>query len=62
MNNNYPKGYVTGLELHEKIKQENIKYMQRAKVKNIFTTLLCIIFFPITLMFLVIIGLAPKRD
>lgn len=62
MNNNYPKGYVTGLELHEKIKQENIRYVQREKAKKVLTTILCILLFPITLIVFVIIGLGTKKD
>ena len=62
MNNNYPNGYVTGLELHEKIKQENIRYMQREKAKNVLTTILCILLFPITLIVFVIIGLGTKKE
>lgn len=61
-NNNFPEGYVAGLELHERIKQENIRYAQREKAKEVLTTVLCILLFPVSLIVFLIIGLGTKKD
>ena len=56
-NDNLPDGYIPVSELQNKILQENIKQIKRENTNKVLTTVLCILFFPITLMFFLIIGL-----
>lgn len=60
-NKNDKKELVTGLALHEQIKQENLRNMQMSKVIDFLSTILCIIFFPIALIIFTIIGLGSKK-
>lgn len=60
-NKNDKKELVTGLALHEQIKQENLRNMQMSKAMDSLSTILCIIFFPIALIIFTIIGLGTKK-
>lgn len=60
-NKNDKKELVTGLALHEQIKQENLRNMQMSKLTDLLSSGLCILFFPIFLIVFIIIGLGSKK-
>ena len=61
-NDNLPDGYIPASELQNKILQENIKHIKRENANKVLTTVLCILFFPITLIIFLIIGLGTSKD
>ena len=60
-NKNDKKELVTGLALHEQIKQENLRNMQMSKLTELLSSGLCILLFPIILIVFIIIGLGTKK-